>query len=353
MVSHEVVKYLPLVAPSSAPVHASLPPVTAAASPASKPPHMGMVVLADTSVASDNVGDQIIVAAARRELAQLLGDRVTFTVSTHSPLGHRGHRLLREAEAAFVLGTNLLPATPSIRQLWRVPPLPARERKFVLCGVGFGGQPSVASARFLRTVLHPDALHSTRDERTASFLRDVGLQAINTGCPTTWSSPRGCGEPARWNRQSAAAVLVLNASLGQADVERRIAHATLDAFEEVTVWPQAGRDVEYVRRLVGGRARVLPGSLAAYEAALGAEVDVVTTRLHAALRAMGLGRRTTLFALDDRVARTAKDARCTVFPAPADQASAGAAITSPDHAPFTPHDEAIGTWHESTIRLLG
>ena len=44
----------------------------------------------------------------------------------------------------------------------------------------------MTASQFLKKSLSSEYIHSTRDELTARYLRELGHQAINTGCPTTW-----------------------------------------------------------------------------------------------------------------------------------------------------------------------
>lgn len=310
------------------------------------------IAVADTSIASDNLGDQVIMMALERELRPVLADRATLVVPTHSPLGYRGRRILDAVDICLVGGTNLLPARPGPRQLWRLPPQPSRRRKFVLVGCGFDRTPTRSAAAYLRSVLHPNAVHSCRDAITQQYLLGMGMRAELTGCVTTWSTSNDAITSAERRQLSSSAVLITNSSLRSSAAEENILNAASETYDSVSVWLQAPRDLTQLDHPRLRAAPVVsggPSSLVDHLRRTGA--DVVTTRLHAALLSQRTGARSTLFALDDRVARTCDAVGASYHPEPASVAAAAEAIrTSP--RTFRPRTSEIDRWRDALIADL-
>lgn len=77
----------------------------------------------------------------------------------------------------------------------------------------------------------------------------------------------------------------------------------------------------------------------------------MTTRLHAALLAQRIGARCTLFALDDRVARTCDAVSAHYHADPRSRADAVEALTQPSNA-FRPRSSDIASWRAALQDLL-
>lgn len=312
------------------------------------------VVVADTSVSSSNSGDQIIVQALRRELGDLLARSQVFTIPTHCSPGFRGRRLLRVADVAIVAGTNLLGAHPSLRQLWRTPPLPASSRKYVLAGVGWGAGPpklTLTGRRFLRSVLHPEAMHSTRDQLTAEVLRSAGFDATFTGCPTTWSLANAVTPPSAPGRR---VVMVLNWASRAPETDEAIIDAVTSAYDHVGFWAQSSMDRNYFRSLPAAIERIPPNVRAFVSAMSKPEpADYVGTRLHAGVASLAAGARTTIFALDDRMKRMGLDSSLPMYALPQSATQALSVITDLHRPQATIPTDSLREWKRRLHELCG
>ena len=160
---------------------------------------MKRVIYFDTSVATTNMGDHIITECCKKQLEFLTENEFIINFPTHTPISHwyqetkktSGGRYMGEADYKFVFGTNLLNSnmvTPT--PLWNLNVFNSRMAKGSIClGVGMGSDsinPNFYTKKLFSSILSKDYIHSTRDEKTAKFLRNMGLRAINTGCLTTW-----------------------------------------------------------------------------------------------------------------------------------------------------------------------
>jgi hypothetical protein len=82
----------------------------------------------------------------------------------------------------------------------------------------------------------------------------------------------------------------------------------LQNYEEVVLWPQQTDDFAYVQQLNGGRINYLAPNLAAYTEFLrDNNVDYVGSRLHGGIRALQMGKRSLILAVDNRAMEIANN----------------------------------------------
>ncbi len=266
---------------------------------------MRHIHLIDTAVASDNVGDEIIVGQARRHLDPLLADAYVTRSSGHDGMGHFGRRLAAQADLVVMLGTNALSARYRLNRhyMWRVTwrDLAVLRGKVVLLGVGANRDFDRIDWRqrwFLNRLLSPNHLHAVRDETGARLVAAVGHRALNTSCPTLWAGLPPGGLP-----EAMAPRGVFTLTRHRPDPSDAALLATLlRLYPQVWFWPQQPRDLAYLQSLPGHEGvRLLAPNLAAYDALLAAAaIDVVGTRLHGTIRGLHHGRRVLAIAIDNR-----------------------------------------------------
>jgi len=259
----------------------------------------------DTSIASTNLGDGIIMEAVRAELAEVSTEAFPFTVATHEYLGAKSRSLLRRSDWAIAGGTNLLSSRMWLHPVWKLTPRDALAGLgVVLMGVGWyqlQGAPDPYSRWLLRSVLHPRRLHSVRDSYSEKMLRSIGFEnVVNTGCPTLWSlTADHCAsipqEPAD------RVVTTLNTYMRNAERDRGLLQLLRRKYSEVYFWPQTDSDFEYALALDPGLTMLRP-TLEAYDELLQRELslDYVGLRLHGGIRAIQHGRRTIIVEIDNR-----------------------------------------------------
>jgi polysaccharide pyruvyl transferase WcaK-like protein len=277
---------------------------------------MRLLTIMDTSVASSNLGDQIIMEAVRSELAALFPepDLHTFDVATHQWMDRRHRALVRGSELALVGGTNLLSSRMWHRPIWRVGPFDALAGlEVVLMGCGwyqYQHRPDPYSRWLLRGLLSPRHLHAVRDSHTERMLRALGIpKVVNTGCPTLWPlTPEHCARvPAE---KAPAVVTALNSYPGLRDpqADRHLLDLLRRHYREVHCWVQTFGDHDYARGL-GGDLHLLGPSVRALDEALESDrpLDFVGPRLHAGIRALQKGRRTIIVEIDNRAREMGRD----------------------------------------------
>ena len=79
-------------------------------------------MLFDTSVASLNIGDQIIMDATQKQLRKLFPDDYFLTTSTHDIIGKQTFMINEMADFSFLGGSNILNDKFSFRNKnqWRL-----------------------------------------------------------------------------------------------------------------------------------------------------------------------------------------------------------------------------------------
>ena len=280
--------------------------------PTRQAPALRRLTLIDTSAASTNLGDQIIMEAVRRELSSLLPDAFAFTVASHEWMGRKSRSLMRRSNWVVAGGTSLLSSRMWFRPPWKLAPWDVVGTPgVVLMGAGwyqYQRRPDPYSRWMLRRVLRGAHTHSVRDSHTAGMLRSIGIsRVLNTSCPTLWKlSSEHCSRiPAK---QAENVVTTLNTYMPDPPRDRRFLEVLCKNFSTVYFWPQTDTDYEYAKQL-GSGLRFIDPSLAAYDGLLGSDqsLDYVGLRLHAGIRAMQFARRAVIVEIDNRAQVMGKD----------------------------------------------
>jgi polysaccharide pyruvyl transferase WcaK-like protein len=304
--------------------------------------------LLDTSIASTNLGDSIIMEAVRAELASVASDAFPFSVATHEYMGAKSRGLLRRSDWVISGGTNLLSSRMWLRPVWKLTPRDALNGlRVVLMGAGwyqFQGTPDLYSRWLLRKVLDANRLHSVRDSYSEKMLRSIGFEnVVNTGCPTLWSltadhCDRIPQEPAE------RVVTTLNTYMPDESRDRGLLQLLRRKYREVYFWPQTDADYRYARQLEPGLTMLRP-TLDAYEELLKDEqgLDYVGLRLHGGIRAIQLGRRTIIVEIDNRAKTMGSDFHLPTV-AQGDKERLERLISEPFKTSIEPPWDAINGW---------
>lgn len=273
---------------------------------------MESILMLDTSIASQNRGDEIIMECVRKELSFLLDKNFEYTLPTHVSPFHwyqvwRNSLRLRSYENCrlkFVGGSNIL-----VKDLfthypqWNINLFNYRPLKgCILVGVGSGAgnKTNVYTSHIYKHLLSREYYHSVRDERSKHYVESLGLKAINTGCVTMWMlTPEFCKTiPATKARK-----VVFTLTKGAKDNRDQLLIDTLISnYEEVYFWPQGIDDYSYLHSFDKiNSINILPATKAAYDGFLtDFDADYVGTRLHGGVYAMRHGRRAIIIAIDER-----------------------------------------------------
>ena len=274
---------------------------------------MKYILLLDTSVGSQNKGDDIIMECVRNELEPLLLKGFEYTLPTHVSPFHwyqvwRNSLRVRSyanCDLKFVGGSNILAKNMFTHypqwniNLFNCAPLAGS----ILVGVGAGASEkrNWYTRKLYRKVLSHDYYHSCRDKRTKLYIeQELGLKAIHTGCVTMWMlTPDFCKQIPE--TKSERVVFTLTSRVF--DERDQILIDTLKScFKEVYFWPQGMNDYDYLQKYKNIEdIRILPATKKAYDDFLSQnDTDYVGTRLHGGVYAMRHKRRSIIIAIDER-----------------------------------------------------
>lgn len=274
---------------------------------------MQKILLLDTSVGSDNKGDDIIMECVRQELSPILKNNFEYTLPTQVSPFHwyqvwRNSLRLQSysnCRLKFVGGTNILAKNMLTHypqwniNLFNCKPLSGSI--LVGAGAGAGEHKDWYTRRLYRKVLNHNYYHSCRDERTKQYVENIlGLKAINTGCVTMWMlTPDFC----RSIPTTKSDKVVFTLTNGKYDERDQILIDTLKrSYKDVYFWPQGISDYDYLHAYnnIDG-ITILPASKQAYDRFLtDFDTDYVGTRLHGGIYAMRHKRRSIIIIIDER-----------------------------------------------------
>lgn len=272
---------------------------------------MKTITLFDTSAASDNIGDSIIVDAVTEQLSLLMPDAYTYTVATHEYMSSHSRHLLKESSAAFVAGTNILSSNMERRLLWKVWPWDAMafsETILVGCGwFNYMKKPNAYSRWLLGKMLSDSRIHAVRDSYTLSQLSGMGKSVLNTSCPTMWNlTPDHCASIP--SRKTSEVVTTLTFYLRDLEGDRKFLQLLQANYSKVHFWPQQREDMQYFNALGISGVEMVNPSLKAYNALVAnPDVEFLGTRLHGGIRALQNGRRALIIAVDNRAKEISRD----------------------------------------------
>lgn len=272
---------------------------------------MKTITILDTTVASDNLGDQIILDAVKGVLLEVVPQAYPYHVATHEYMTNVSKSLLRQSEAAFVAGTNILASNMEARVLWKLLPWDAfafRDTVLLGCGwMNYMKQPNAYSRWILKKILSDKFIHAVRDNYTAEKLRSMGKQVLNTSCPTMWGlGPDHCKSIP--TGKASSVVTTLTFYLNRQEEDKKMIEILKDRYDTVYFWPQQREDTAYLASMNISGLKFIDPTLAAYNHFLDNEdVDFVGTRLHGGIRAMQKFRRALIVKVDNRATEISKD----------------------------------------------
>lgn len=262
----------------------------------------------DPSLNSRNTGDQIIADAVKREITASLPEAEVVRLPTQTFLNKSERMLARSCDKFIVGGTNLLNGNIPRYIQWRLDPgsYSTYKARVSLMGVGwwqYQARTNGLSKHIWKSLLGNGA-NSVRDSYTASRLAEFGVQALNTSCPTVWQLP--LDTPVRTTAPSKVLMTITDYHKNP-NRDARLIEGLRDRYDDVLVWPQGSQDLEYLTGLDRGVEFIGP-ELSDFDAALkDGAVDYVGTRLHAGIRALQFGVKSTILAIDNRAAEISRD----------------------------------------------
>lgn len=270
------------------------------------------VALLDTSINTDNRGDDIIMYYCRKALDEIFQNQNYVRVSTHSCPKEQELEQMKKCCDKIICGTNILSCALEHTSLWKMPDRKEAYAGCTVMGAGWGfysEKTSWYTRIFYRNILSRKRLHSVRDRYTLEKLQELGVKnVVYTGCPTMWGlTPDHCAEiPCEKSRNAVFTVT----SYAPDETDKTMIEILCRNYDTVYAWPQGRNDKEYIQKLVSEEKNVilLGESLEAYAELLQQEaLDYVGTRLHGGVMALNFKKRSVIIAVDNRAAEIGRD----------------------------------------------
>lgn len=270
------------------------------------------IILFDTSIATGNKGDEIIMRSINKELRWLFDSNDTMRLPTHLvcfPLIQQiswRSKYVRDADLKFVSGTDLLKTNMlwPVNQ-WNIHLITCKPHiRSILLGVGNSenskGMNAYTKALYHK-VLDKEYYHSVRDEETKKMVEELGFKVINTGCPTLWSmTPDFCSSIPR--KKTTKVLFTLPEKNINPQEDQELINIVNRNYEKIMFWPQAVADLSYLKRLSGtDNFIIIPPSINELDRVLSqGNLDYVGTRLHCGIFALQHKVRSIIISVDHR-----------------------------------------------------
>ncbi|HPF12211.1 MAG TPA: polysaccharide pyruvyl transferase family protein [Flavobacteriaceae bacterium] len=274
------------------------------------------ICVLDTSIATANVGDEIIMDAVNRELYKTFPEGRFLRIPTHERIYKASISYIRKSDYTLLGGSNILSSEMNKYRQWKIalPKALLIKKKVITMGVGWREYQTPANGytrKLLSLLLNDQYLHSVRDSYTENYLKEIGIHnVINTSCPTMWElTPAHCEKISR--NPSDTVVFTLTDYKEEVPADTLMVNTLLDNFKNVYFWVQGKNDLPYLKKLdlpEASRIQIIPPSLRAYDAFLdNNDTDYVGTRLHGGIRALQKKKRSLIVGIDNRAIEKKKD----------------------------------------------
>ena len=275
---------------------------------------MKRIVLFDTSILSENMGDKIIMDYCMKQINEVFPDSLQVHVPTHECIGKQTYRFTDVADYLILCGTNILRANMKHSSQWNIKPNNARRiHNICLLGAGWWQYQNIETdgytKKMLGRLLSHDMIHSVRDDYTRERLRKIGFNnVVNTACPTMWGlTPEHCASIPK--KKSNTVIFTLTDYLRDIEADKFLIRTLISKYNNVYMWVQAYDDYEYACSIAEKESiSFISPSLKQFDKFLETnDADYVGTRLHAGIRALNKKKRSIIIGVDNRACEIARD----------------------------------------------
>ena len=277
---------------------------------------MKKIFLFEPSIASNNIGDEIIVTSIKNEMEEFFDKSFLVEMATHTPISNRYMYYLGVPDYKFILGSNIIVGSLirfiHLRQ-WMLNIFTLHNLKNSIF-IGVGAQRENIKIDFFtkicyKFIFNKKFIHSVRDGYTEELLRRNGIHNIlNTGCPTMWRfSEEFCSTIPK--KKGEDVVFTLTDYKPDVVRDEHIISTLKKNYKNVYFWPQGYKDMEYLNSLknIENISIVNPNTKSFEKLLSERDIDFVGTRLHGGIRALQLKKRTIIIAIDNRARELYKD----------------------------------------------
>lgn len=282
---------------------------------------MKNICVFDTSIASTNIGDQIIMEAFYNQMSNVLEDAYILKMGTHTPVCHfyqdfRKNPMVKwmlNCDYKFIGGSNIVLKNMFIPLTqWNINIFNCKSYKnsiTVGCGLNNNSKRINLYTKLLyKKIFSKEFIHSVRDEETAKVLTSLGYKALNTGCPTTWNITKDLCKKIPTKKSNRVIFTLTDYDIDR-NYDQKLIDILVDNYKEVIFFPQGGNDLSYFKTLKNIKnIKIINPNLNSYKGILKEKnIDYVGTRLHAGILAINYGIRTIVLIVDNRARDMKKD----------------------------------------------
>ncbi len=278
------------------------------------------LVVFNTSLNSDNLGDQIIMDYANEVLNDIYSSHERVDIPTHTVPMQALVNKIEKTDLKFIVGTNILSNNILSNILFEFPKKGLNKyQNSCLMAVGWAAYENKSinamSIKFYNTIFTDEYIHSVRDSYTESKLKKMGIKnVINTSCVTLWNvDEQLCSQIPK--KKAGSVVTTITDYDRDIEKDRYMLQLLKKLYNTVYIWPQGEYDLKYLNSIVDiSEFELLAPTLQAYDDLLreNSDLDYVGTRLHGGIRAINSKHRSIIIAIDNRAVEIAKDTRLPI-----------------------------------------
>ncbi|WP_455682820.1 glycosyltransferase [Thomasclavelia sp.] len=275
------------------------------------------VVLLDTGIGSDNIGDEIIMSYCQNICEDVFNKENFLHIPTH--IYDKKSEYI-EDKLKILCGTNLIYKRMEDSRQFAFPNDIKAMNNMCLLGVGMQSiglefEMSEYSKKLLKYMLNPKIIHSVRDNETKKVLEQIGIKnVLNTSCPTMWAlTPEHCKKIL--TKKSDIVVTTVTDYMKDADKDAKMLEILKNNYTEVYIWIQGQYDYEYLESIADLREfKIIPSSLEELDRILKKDnVEYIGTRLHAGIRSLNYFNRSLVISIDNRARAISKDTNLPII----------------------------------------
>lgn len=267
----------------------------------------------DSSIAAYNIGNRIIMDAVNEHLTEMFPHDFVIPLPMED-IKRNARRYSELSKITFVGGTNLLNRDIRRYRQWDLDlhNILALKR-LVLFGVGWWKYEEQPVTRYtqwaLKRILSNKYIHSVRDSYTQKRLSEIGIQSINTGCPTLWSITPSHVDMLRAKQKSKNVIITITDYDKQPARDKKLIDMCGKCYDNVYLFIQGTGDCDYLRLIPSAaNLKFISPQIPKYNELLElGQCDYIGTRLHAGIRALQKGVRSYIIAIDNRSKEMGRD----------------------------------------------
>lgn len=268
-------------------------------------------IIFDTSIGSENLGDQIINDYCNKIFDDLEIHPLA-RITTHQFPSTEEENLINPDSVKIITGTNILSSKMSKTSIWHRPSKFKLQDNCCLMGAGwltYDGSIDYFTKRFFNDCLSKELLHSVRDSYTLTKLKEAGItNVVNTACPTMWNLTKEFCKQIPESKEKMVISTITDYNRNE-EMDWFMLDTLLKLYDKVFIWIQGSNDLDYLKTYPRFHQLItVPNTLNAYDEILkNNQLDYVGTRLHAGIRALNYKKRSLVIAIDHRAIEIAKD----------------------------------------------